>query len=58
MAKEYVKLVDVTKCDGCRACMVACKNWNDLPAEQRNSKEVFNHIQKLTADTWNVLQYH
>jgi len=26
-------LVDTTKCIGCRACQVACKEWNDLPPE-------------------------
>ena len=27
-------LVDTTKCIGCRACQVACKHWNELPAER------------------------
>jgi len=54
---KYVKYVDVTKCDGCRACMVACKNWNDLPAEPTEFLgSVQSHV-KTTADTWNVLQY-
>jgi formate dehydrogenase iron-sulfur subunit len=22
-------LIDITKCIGCRACQVACKQWND-----------------------------
>lgn len=26
-------LVDTTKCTACRGCQVACKQWNDLPAE-------------------------
>ncbi|MEW5801650.1 MAG: 4Fe-4S dicluster domain-containing protein [bacterium] len=26
-------LVDATKCTACRGCQVACKQWNDLPAE-------------------------
>ncbi len=26
-------LVDLTKCIGCRACQVACKQWNELPVE-------------------------
>lgn len=26
-------LVDTTRCIGCRACQVACKQWNELPAE-------------------------
>ncbi|WP_040206836.1 4Fe-4S dicluster domain-containing protein [Neobacillus jeddahensis] len=57
MATEYVKLVDVTKCDGCRACMVACKNWNDLPAEPEEFSGTVQSHKKTTADTWNVLQY-
>ena len=24
-------LVDITKCVGCRACVIACKQWNHLP---------------------------
>ncbi|WP_045515992.1 4Fe-4S dicluster domain-containing protein [Neobacillus niacini] len=57
MATEYVKFVDVTKCDGCRACMVACKNWNDLPAEPQDFLGSAQSHAKTTADTWNVLQY-
>ncbi len=26
-------MIDVTKCTGCRACQVACKQWNQLPAQ-------------------------
>lgn len=26
-------LIDTTKCTACRGCQVACKQWNDLPAE-------------------------
>jgi len=32
MAEKAV-LFDATKCMACRACQVACKQWNDLPAE-------------------------
>ena len=27
-------LIDLTRCTGCRACQVACKQWNQLPPEQ------------------------
>jgi formate dehydrogenase iron-sulfur subunit len=53
----FVKYVDVTKCDGCKACMVACKNWNDLPAEVTEFQGSVQSHAKTTADTWNVLQY-
>ncbi|MBW1839965.1 MAG: formate dehydrogenase-N subunit alpha, partial [Deltaproteobacteria bacterium] len=34
MIPEYKAfLVDTTKCMGCRACQVACKQWNNLPGE-------------------------
>ncbi|WP_374721607.1 4Fe-4S dicluster domain-containing protein [Peribacillus tepidiphilus] len=54
---EYVKFVDVTKCDGCRACMVACKNWNDLPAENEGFHGSYQSHEKLTANTWNVITF-
>ncbi|MHC0036586.1 4Fe-4S dicluster domain-containing protein [Pseudoneobacillus sp. C159] len=57
MAQEYIKFVDVTKCDGCRACMVACKNWNDLPAEPEEFHGSLQSHAKTTAHTWNVLSF-
>ena len=57
MATEYVKYVDVTKCDGCRACMVACKNWNDLPAEPQDFLGTMQSHADVSADTWNVLTF-
>lgn len=57
MATEYIKYVDVTKCDGCRACMVACKNWNDLPAEPQDFLGSMQSHANVTADTWNVLTF-
>ena len=31
---EVCKLVDVTTCIGCKACEVACVEWNDYPFRQ------------------------
>jgi len=30
---ELAKLIDVSKCIGCKACQVACGEWNDLREE-------------------------
>ncbi|WP_333871103.1 4Fe-4S dicluster domain-containing protein [Desulforamulus putei] len=32
-------LVDITRCMGCKACQVACKQWNDLPSSNPEFKE-------------------
>jgi formate dehydrogenase iron-sulfur subunit len=29
-APQVAKLIDESKCIGCKACQVACMNWNDL----------------------------
>jgi formate dehydrogenase iron-sulfur subunit len=31
---EKAMLLDMEKCIACRACQVACKQWNELPAEK------------------------
>lgn len=56
MAK-YIKMVDVTRCDGCRACMVACKNWNDLPAEPEEFQGSYQSHEHLTANVWNLITF-
>jgi formate dehydrogenase iron-sulfur subunit len=32
-AGEVAKLIDVSKCIGCKACQTACMEWNDLRDE-------------------------
>jgi formate dehydrogenase iron-sulfur subunit len=34
VSKNKTFLIDLTKCTGCRACQVACKQWNQMPAEK------------------------
>lgn len=55
---EYIKFVDVTKCTGCRACMVACKNWNDLPAEPEEFNGTYQSNKNVTAYTWNNITFN
>jgi len=50
MAKAM--LIDVTKCIGCRACQVACKQWNELPAEETTNRGTYENPPDLSADTW------
>ena len=33
MTQEIAMLHDMTRCTACRGCMVACKQWHDLPPD-------------------------
>ncbi len=37
-------LYDAVKCIGCRACQVACKQWNELPGEKTTSTYLHNWL--------------
>jgi formate dehydrogenase iron-sulfur subunit len=47
-------LVDTTKCIGCKACQTACKQWNNLPAEEKTSvTQEYASPKELSAITFN-----
>jgi formate dehydrogenase iron-sulfur subunit len=50
-------LIDVSKCTGCRACQVACKQWNDLPAEQTTCQGSYDNPPDLSPNTWNRIAF-
>jgi formate dehydrogenase iron-sulfur subunit len=52
MAKEMAILVDTTKCTACRACQVACKQWNQNPAEKTTNAGSFENPPTLSSRTW------
>ncbi len=44
---------DTTLCIGCKACEVACKQWNQLPAEDlRLTGSSYDNTRQLSATTW------
>lgn len=48
--KEAVaKLIDVTTCIGCKACQVACSEWNDIRDEIGHNVGVYDNPLDLTA---------
>ncbi len=59
-------LYDTTKCIGCRACQMACKRWNNLPAEPQdavivpaeaaNLTKIYDTPQDLSAHTWTLIK--
>jgi formate dehydrogenase iron-sulfur subunit len=44
---------DTTLCIGCKACEVACKEWNGLPTDDLGFKgHSYDNTDELSADTW------
>ena len=35
---EVAKLIDVSKCIGCKACQSACIEWNDIHDDDRQQR--------------------
>ena len=50
---------DTSVCIGCKACEVACKQWNDLPADgSQSGKGVsYDHTGDLSASTWRHVRF-
>jgi formate dehydrogenase iron-sulfur subunit len=50
---------DTTVCIGCKACEVACKQWNDLPADgsQFGAGVSYDHTGELKATTWRHVRF-
>jgi len=53
-------LIDITKCIGCRACQVACKQWNEREGEQTelDFNLGFQNPATLSAKTLTLITYH
>lgn len=57
MAEKAI-LTDLSKCMGCRGCQVACKQWNDLPAEATTNRGSYENPPDLSYHTWTRLTFH
>ncbi len=54
---EVAKLIDVSKCIGCKACQSACMEWNDVRDEIGVNVGVYDNPPDLTADSWTVMRF-
>ena len=56
--RRYGFFTDTTRCIGCKACEVACKEWNALPAEQEPlSGMSYDNTRALSATTWRHVSF-
>jgi formate dehydrogenase iron-sulfur subunit len=54
---QVAKLIDVSKCIGCKACQVACMEWNDLRDEVGANVGVYDNPVDLNDNTWTLMRF-
>ena len=53
-------LIDISNCIGCRACQVACKQWNEKDGEKTEFDDQlgFQNPATLSANTFTLIAFH
>ena len=54
---EVAKLIDVSSCIGCKACQVACMQWNDLRDDVGTVGGSYDNPRDLTPQSWTVMRF-
>jgi formate dehydrogenase iron-sulfur subunit len=54
---EVAKLIDVSKCIGCKACQSACIEWNDTHPEIGENVGVYDNPHDLTPDMFTLMRF-
>ncbi|MNF33677.1 formate dehydrogenase iron-sulfur subunit [Pseudomonas linyingensis] len=54
---EVAKLIDTSKCIGCKACQVACSEWNELRDEVGSNAGTYDNPNDLSAESWTLMRF-
>jgi formate dehydrogenase iron-sulfur subunit len=54
---KVAKLIDISKCIGCKACQSACMEWNDLRDTVGDTSGVYDNPRDLTDESWTVMRF-
>ena len=54
---EVAKLIDVSICIGCKACQVACSEWNDLRDDVGENFGVYDNPRDLSPKSWTLMRF-
>ncbi|HXX10670.1 MAG TPA: formate dehydrogenase subunit beta [Burkholderiales bacterium] len=54
---ELAKLIDISKCIGCKACQSACMEWNDLRDAVGTNTGTYDNPRDLTENSWTVMKF-
>jgi len=51
------KLIDTTKCIGCKACQTACMEWNDLRDDIGENHGTYDNPRDMSEHSWTVMRF-
>jgi formate dehydrogenase iron-sulfur subunit len=54
---QVSKLIDTTKCIGCKACQVACMEWTDLRDEIGTCTGHYDNPHDLSESSWTLMRF-
>ena len=54
---DVAKLIDVSRCIGCKACQSACMEWNNLRPEMEEFQGAYQNPHDLTPATWTLMRF-
>jgi formate dehydrogenase iron-sulfur subunit len=56
--RSYGFFTDTSLCIGCKACEVACKEWNNLPADEMGlTGQSYDNTGRLSCNTWRHVSF-
>jgi len=55
--RAYGFFTDTSVCIGCKACEVACKQWNELPGHEPSFLDGFDNTGRLDAQNWRHVEF-
>jgi len=56
MSKGF--FIDTTRCIACKACQIACKQWNGLPAEKTKNHGDYQNPPDLSSTTYKTVRFN
>src|SRR5688572_5886863 len=56
--ESVAKYIDVTTCIGCKACEVACVEWNDLPLGETSFDNTYQTMRDTRWNFWNLIKFN
>jgi formate dehydrogenase beta subunit len=57
-AEQVCKLIDTTTCIGCKACEVACLEWNGYPFTDTTFENTYQTMPETTWKYWNLIKFN